>query len=64
MARSKAQMTHAKRDRERARLEKRARKRDKKEARKLAAADAIASPADVTSYDAAVGDAVRHTGQP
>ena len=39
MARSKAQMTHAKRDRERARLEKRARKRDKKEARKLAASD-------------------------
>ena len=34
MARSKAQMTHAKRDRERARLEKRARKQEKKEARK------------------------------
>ena len=44
MARSKAQMTHAKRDRERARLEKRAQKRDKKEARKLAASDAAASP--------------------
>jgi hypothetical protein len=36
MARSKAQMTVAKRDRERARLEKRARKQEKKEARKLA----------------------------
>jgi hypothetical protein len=35
MARSKAQMTHAKRDRERTRLEKRARKQEKKEARKL-----------------------------
>jgi hypothetical protein len=34
MARSKAQMTHAKRDRERARLEKRARKQEKKDARK------------------------------
>lgn len=32
-------MTHAKRDRERARLEKRARKQEKKEERKLAAAD-------------------------
>ena len=39
MARSKAQMTHAKRDRERARLEKRARKQEKKDARKLAASD-------------------------
>ena len=39
MARSKAQLTHAKRDRERARLEKRARKQEKKEARKLAAMD-------------------------
>jgi hypothetical protein len=39
MARSKAQMTHAKRDRERARLEKRARKQEKKEARKLAPSD-------------------------
>ena len=35
MARSKPQLTHAKRDRERARLEKRARKQAKKEARKL-----------------------------
>jgi hypothetical protein len=34
MARTKAQMTHAKRDRERARLEKRARKQAKKDARK------------------------------
>lgn len=39
MARSKAQMTHAKRDRERARLEKRARKQEKKDARKHAAND-------------------------
>jgi hypothetical protein len=39
MARSKAQMTQAKRDRERARQEKRARKHEKKEARKLAASD-------------------------
>jgi hypothetical protein len=34
MARSKSQMTHAKRDRERARLEKRMRKQEKKDARK------------------------------
>jgi hypothetical protein len=34
MARSKAQMTHAKRERERALLEKRARKQAKKDARK------------------------------
>ena len=39
MARSKAQMTHAKRDRERARLEKRARKQEKKDARKRGASD-------------------------
>jgi hypothetical protein len=39
MARSKTQMTHAKRDRERARLEKRVRKQEKKEARKLATSD-------------------------
>ena len=39
MARSKAQQTHAKRAREMARLEKRARKHEKKEARKLAASD-------------------------
>lgn len=39
MARSKTQMTHAKRDRERARLEKRARKQEKKEARKLESSD-------------------------
>ena len=37
MARSKGQLTQAKRDRERARLEKRARKQEKKEARKLGA---------------------------
>ena len=35
-------MTHAKRDRERTRLEKRARKQEKKEARKLAASDPTA----------------------
>jgi hypothetical protein len=44
MARSKAQLTHAKRAREIARQEKRARKQEKKDARKLAAAD----PADDT----------------
>ena len=40
-------MTHAKRDRERARLEKRARKQEKKEARKLAGSDptAVTEPA-------------------
>ena len=37
MARSKGQMTHGKREPERARLEKRERKQEKKEARKLAA---------------------------
>jgi hypothetical protein len=39
MARSKSQLTHAKRERERARLEKRARKQEKKEARKLGGPD-------------------------
>ena len=39
MARSKAQLTHAKRAREMARLEKRVRKQEKKEARKLAATE-------------------------
>lgn len=39
MTRSKSQLTHAKRAREMARLEKRARKQEKKEARKLAASD-------------------------
>ena len=39
MARSKAQLTHAKRARETARLEKRVRKQEKKEARKLAATE-------------------------
>jgi hypothetical protein len=39
MARSKAQLTHAKRAREIARQEKRVRKQEKKDARKLAAAD-------------------------
>ena len=44
MARSKGQLTQAKRDRERARLEKRARKQEKKEARKLeASVDAAAA---------------------
>ena len=42
MARSKAQLTHAKRTRELARLEKRARKQEKKDARKLAASDPTA----------------------
>jgi hypothetical protein len=44
MARSKPQLTHAKRDKERARLEKRARKQAKKDARKLAATDPVADP--------------------
>jgi len=44
MARSKAQLTHAKRTRELARLEKRARKQEKKDARKLAASDPTADP--------------------
>lgn len=39
MSRSKAQLTQAKRAREAARLEKRVRKQEKKEARKLAASD-------------------------
>ena len=39
MAPSKSQMTHAKRERERARIERRVRKQEKKEARKLAASD-------------------------
>ena len=39
MARSKSQLTQAKRAREMARLEKRARKLEKKEARKLASSD-------------------------
>lgn len=42
MARSKAQLTHAKRAREMARLEKRARKQEKKDARKLAASEPTA----------------------
>ena len=42
MARSKPQLTHAKRAREMARLEKRAQKQAKKEARKLAASDPTA----------------------
>ena len=39
-------MTHAKRDRERVRQEKRARKQDKKEARKLAASENSAPETD------------------
>ena len=49
MARSKAQLTHAKRAREIARQEKRARKQEKKDARKLAAADT--EPATGTESD-------------
>ena len=48
MARSKAQMTGAKRDRERARLEKRARKQEKKDARKLAASG---DPSPITAHE-------------
>lgn len=51
MARSKAQMTVAKRDRERARLEKRARKQEKKEARKLAGSYESTSADDVPELD-------------
>ncbi len=57
MARSKAQLTHAKRDRERARLEKRARKQEKKEARKLAASD-------VTEHGLPVGEGLDGNGEP
>ena len=48
MARSKAQVTQAKRAREMARLEKRMRKQENKEARKLAASD---DPAPGTQPD-------------
>ena len=41
-------MTHAKRDRERSRLEKRARKQEKKAARKLAASDPTVESEPVT----------------
>lgn len=41
MARSKAQMTQAKRAREMAQRDKRARKQEKKEARKLAASEPV-----------------------
>ncbi len=51
MARSKAQMTVAKRDRERARLEKRARKQEKKEARKLAGSYESTPADDVPDVD-------------
>ena len=44
MARSKPQQTHAKRAREMARLEKRARKQEKKDARKLAAEEGSIEP--------------------
>ena len=62
MARSKSQLTQAKRARETARLEKRARKLEKKEARKLAALDpstemAMEADADVETA-VAVDDAV------
>ena len=63
MGRSKAHMTHAKRDRERARLEKRARKLDKKEARKLAAPDAAESPQTPPQADADVDVGFRRTGE-
>ena len=46
-------MTHAKRDRERARLEKRARKQEKKEARKLAAFDPAAQTEPETPAESA-----------
>ena len=54
MARSKSQLTQAKRARETARLEKRARKLEKKEARKLAALD----PSTETDLVVPVDDAV------
>lgn len=51
MARSKAQLTHAKRARETARLEKRARKQEKKDARKLAASEPTAESDPATGLD-------------
>lgn len=51
MARSKAQLTHAKRAREMARLEKRARKQEKKDARKLAASEPTAENEPTTGPD-------------
>jgi len=51
MARSKPQQTHAKRAREMARLEKRARKQEKKDARKLAASEEPPAEAEPTTLD-------------
>ena len=58
MARSKAQLTHAKRTRELARLEKRARKQEKKDARKLAASDPTAETETETEPETETGLAV------
>ena len=55
MARSKAQLTHAKRTRELARLEKRARKQEKKDARKLAASDPTAETETETEPETETG---------
>ena len=55
MARSKPQLTHAKRERERARLEKRARKQAKKDARRLAPDEGAALPPDA---EEPLGDSV------
>jgi hypothetical protein len=56
-------MTHAKRDRERARLEKRARKQEKKEARKLAAFAPTAETEPATPRDGSDGK-LSHTFGP
>jgi hypothetical protein len=61
MARSKSQLTQAKRARETARLEKRARKLEKKEARKLAALDPSTETELVDPADDAV---VQHGAAP
>ena len=59
MARSKAQLTHAKRTRELARLEKRARKQEKKDARKLAASDPTAETETETETETRDRDRTR-----
>ena len=62
MARSKAQMTQAKRAREIAQREKRARKQEKKEARKLGASDPTAETESGTHPESSDSDARPPTG--
>ena len=64
MARSKAQLTHAKRTRELARLEKRARKQEKKDARKLAASDPTAETETETETETAAATATETESGP